>query len=178
MQSLKLAFSQFLSLYSEQTNEIIKNLDVSTAPSTVAASWNDNGPERHVTAKAYKLVMWLGRWNFCLKTSLTLILTLRPSWRLPWLFLTHLKAFVCQYFVTVRNYSCTVDRAIIDTSFEFFILPPLLQPPLSVELNFNDNQPFPEPHPNSLSQDCCSRSPSRIHKRTEAILSCNIWPCP
>ena len=58
--------------------------DETTAPSTVAASWNAIGPERHVIAEGYRLVMWLGSWNFCLMTTLTLILTLRPSRCLPW----------------------------------------------------------------------------------------------
>jgi len=58
-------------------------MDETTAPSTVAACGNAIGPERHVIAERYRLVMWLGRWNFCLMTTLTLILTLRPSRRLP-----------------------------------------------------------------------------------------------
>jgi len=58
--------------------------DETTAPSTVAASGNDIGPERHVISEDYRFVMCLGRWNFCVMTTQTLILTLRPSRRLPW----------------------------------------------------------------------------------------------
>ena len=47
-------------------------LDETTAPSTVAASGTGIGPERHVIAEGYRLVMWLGRWTFCLMTTLTL----------------------------------------------------------------------------------------------------------
>jgi len=61
----------------------VLRLDETTATSTVAASGNANGPERHVIAEVYRLVMWLGRWNFYLMTTLTLMLTLRPSRRLP-----------------------------------------------------------------------------------------------
>jgi len=50
-------------------------LDDTTAPSTVTASGNAIGPERHAIAEGYRLVMWLGRWNCCLMTTLTLILT-------------------------------------------------------------------------------------------------------
>jgi len=56
--------------------------DVSTALSTVPASWHAIGPERHMTAQSYKLVMWLWRRNFWLMTTLTLIL--KPSRCLPW----------------------------------------------------------------------------------------------
>jgi len=59
-------------------------MDETTAPSTVAAGGNAIGPERRVIAERYRSVMWLGRWNFCLMTTLILILTLRPSRRLPW----------------------------------------------------------------------------------------------
>jgi len=59
-------------------------MDETTAPSTVTASGNAIGPEHHVIAEGYRRVMWLGRWNFCLMITLTLILTLRPSRRLPW----------------------------------------------------------------------------------------------
>jgi len=54
-----------------------------TAPSTVAVSVNAIGPERHVIAEGNRLVMWLGKWNVCLMTTLTLILTPRHSRRLP-----------------------------------------------------------------------------------------------
>jgi len=43
-------------------------MDETTAPSTVAAGGNAIGPERHVIAERYRLVMGLGRWNFCLMT--------------------------------------------------------------------------------------------------------------
>jgi len=39
---------------------VIKTYDATTALSTVAASWNAIGPERHVIAEGYKLVMVSG----------------------------------------------------------------------------------------------------------------------
>jgi len=66
------------------TRGVLLNLmDETTAPSTVAASGNATGPERHVIAEGYRLVVRLGRWNVCLMTTITLILTPRPSRRLP-----------------------------------------------------------------------------------------------
>jgi len=58
------------------------NRSLSQSDKTVA-SGNAIGPERHVIAEGYRLVISLGRWNFCLMTTLTLILTLRSSQRLP-----------------------------------------------------------------------------------------------
>ena len=163
---------------------------MTTAQSTVAASWNTIGLELHVIAEGYKLAMWLihsghfysasssplplercsqhstdtvpefhaealqatvseglahnaqgpyvaartgvepmtlrtkgvdstnappsptrlRRWNFCLMTTLTLMVTLRPSRRLPWPSWRFCVPVFCDF---VSNYYCIINGAIV-----------------------------------------------------------------
>ena len=77
-----LRFPCYMYLWVLVNAAIIIGRDYSTVDGR--ASGNAIGPERHVIAEGYRLGVWLRRWNFCLTTTLTLILTLRPSRRLPW----------------------------------------------------------------------------------------------
>jgi len=55
-------------------------LAVSRSPTFGLRSSYAIGPERHVIAEGYMT----RKWNFCLKPTLTLILTLRPSRLVSW----------------------------------------------------------------------------------------------